>query len=269
MENSAATVRAYYDSDPEREWERLDRHRFELPVTMHFLRRLLPAKGRILDVGGGPGRYAIELASQGYAVDLFDLSPRSLEAARRRAAERNTRLEGFHEGDAVDLGRFADGVFDAVLLFGPLYHLLDESQRTRAVTEALRVLRVGGLLAAAFLSSYAGAYDMLSKDPGLIRDGDQQLLRCRASDTFLASRDWVFTDAFYIEPFEIEPFMARFPLHQEAIIGAEGLTAQSQARIGELGEGVIRKWIDFSVKIADTKGAIASSIHVMYFGRKA
>ena len=90
----------------------------------------------MLDVGGGPGRYAIELARRGYRVVLFDLSRVCLKIAREKAHEAGVELTGYEHGDAWDLTRFRDGSFDAVLLLGPLYHLLAEEECRRAIREA-------------------------------------------------------------------------------------------------------------------------------------
>ena len=80
-------VEAMYDADSEREWQRLVRHRTEFGVTMRALDDYLPsAPAKILDIGGGPGRYAIVLTQQGYEVTLLDLSQNNLTLARQKAA---------------------------------------------------------------------------------------------------------------------------------------------------------------------------------------
>jgi SAM-dependent methyltransferase len=87
---------------------------------------------RILDLGGGPGRYAIELARRGHRVVLSDLSPELLEQARARIAsapEVRDRIESVDEISAEDLSRYADESFDAVSAFGPFYHLVAEHER--------------------------------------------------------------------------------------------------------------------------------------------
>lgn len=81
------TVREYYDRNAEKEWERLvqDPYRqLEFIVTAHFLDKYLPKKGLVLDAGGGPGRYTIDLAKKGYDVVLFDLSAECLREAEKR-----------------------------------------------------------------------------------------------------------------------------------------------------------------------------------------
>lgn len=83
-------VRSYYRTYDE--WGRLVRdsyHELELSTTLHYLRRYLPPRGLILDAGGGPGRYSIELARRGYRMVLLDFTPELLNKARG-----NTRRAG-------------------------------------------------------------------------------------------------------------------------------------------------------------------------------
>ena len=101
---------------------------------------VLPSpSARILDIGGGPGRYAIELTRQGYEVTLVDLSDECLRLCAQKAAEQGAEPAAMIQGDARDLSTFGDAALDAVLLFGPLCHLLSARDRTDAITEAVRV----------------------------------------------------------------------------------------------------------------------------------
>ena len=61
-------------------------------------------------------------------------------------------------GDARSLAE-GDGSYDAVLLLGPLYHLTERADRMRALAEARRVTRPGGIVAAAVISRYASTFD--------------------------------------------------------------------------------------------------------------
>ena len=127
-------VAAHYDNDPEREWERLARHRTEFAVTTRVLAEHLPSPpGQILDVGSGPGRYALHLTRQGYRVVLLDLSPRSLDLALEMATREGIYLPPPVQGDATALPEDYTEQFDAVLLLGPLYHLLELADRLAAV----------------------------------------------------------------------------------------------------------------------------------------
>ena len=150
-------MRAGYNQDPEREWQPLEggaQARLEFLITQHVLAQRLPPPDRpchLLDAGGGPGRYTIALARQGYRVTLLDLSPALLDLARARIAEAapviQERVVAVVEGSMTDLTGFADAQFDAVLcLGGPLSHVLDPAARQRALHELQRVLRPAGRL---------------------------------------------------------------------------------------------------------------------------
>jgi SAM-dependent methyltransferase len=140
-------VRNYYAESVQEEWTRLTRdayHRLEFDTTLRFLGKHLPQKGRVLDAGGGPGRYTIELAKRGYGVVLLDLTPANLEFARQQIerAKVQNGVEQIVEGSIVDLARFADSTFDAVVcLGGPLSHVLEPSSRDRAIDELVRVCK--------------------------------------------------------------------------------------------------------------------------------
>ncbi|TAK65295.1 MAG: methyltransferase domain-containing protein [Dehalococcoidia bacterium] len=72
-------VERYYDGAAHNEWIRPDRDRVEFAVTLRaFDEYLPPAPARVLDIGGGPGRYAIELTQRGYEVALADISEAAL-----------------------------------------------------------------------------------------------------------------------------------------------------------------------------------------------
>jgi 2-polyprenyl-3-methyl-5-hydroxy-6-metoxy-1,4-benzoquinol methylase len=95
------SVERYYDDSPQREWDRLEvlHDRIEYAVTLRALDEFLPrAPAAILDIGGGPGRYAIALGERGYTVTLADLSRANLDFARERAAEADVTLVSLHRG---------------------------------------------------------------------------------------------------------------------------------------------------------------------------
>jgi ubiquinone/menaquinone biosynthesis C-methylase UbiE len=125
----------------------------ELIRTRELLRRHLPAApAAVLDVGGGPGTHARWLSADGYAVHLVDPVQSHLEQA---AASGSCTTE---LGDACALTA-EDGSYDAVLLLGPLYHLPERTDRLRALREAWRVVRTGGLVAVAAIGRHAALLD--------------------------------------------------------------------------------------------------------------
>lgn len=125
----------------------------ELLRTRVLLERFLPGPpARVLDVGGASGVYASWLSGRGYQVHLIDPVP------LHREQERADGRFSVAPGDARHLTE-GDGSYDAVLLLGPLYHLTERTDRIRALAEARRVTRPGGIVAAAVISRYASTFD--------------------------------------------------------------------------------------------------------------
>jgi len=121
-----------------------------------LLRDLPPAPCEVLDIGGAAGPYAYWLAGLGHRVHLVDLVPRHIEQAREIGSHPGSpQLASMRSGDARALD-FADASADAILLHGPLYHLTERAERLRAIREAARVLRPGGVLFAFAITRYAG-----------------------------------------------------------------------------------------------------------------
>jgi SAM-dependent methyltransferase len=148
-----AEIQAHYERGKERDRLAGGVGRLEfIRTTEIVLRRLPAAPALVADIGGGPGRYALWLASLGYQVEHRDLMPLHVQQLEADAAS----LGGVNAtlGDARDLD-LADASVDAVLLLGPLYHLRARPDRVRALAEARRVVRPGGPVFAAAISRWA------------------------------------------------------------------------------------------------------------------
>lgn len=260
-------VAAFYDTYGEREWTRLERHRTEYAVTMRALSGTLPpAPARVLDIGGGPGRYSVALAKQGYQVTLVDLSPVQLDRARIHAAEFGVTLEAIVEADALDLPDTIAGMFDATLLFGPLYHLLDSGARARAISAALHRLRPGGILAATFISRFAPFRDVAINDPfWVVRDPCyvEQVLR-----TGIHDRGEDLAHAYFAHPAEIVPFMEACGLKTMVLLGVEGILAGHEMAVNMLTGAAWEAWVTLNEQFARDPALLGAADHLLYIGKK-
>jgi ubiquinone/menaquinone biosynthesis C-methylase UbiE len=157
-------IRAYYETAPEHERLSTGGFQLEFERTKEMLLARIPQPpATILDVGGGPGLYALWLADLGYEVHLIDPVTSLLEFAQRSSKNSARPIASCNVGDARELHWDSKSV-DAVLELGPLYHLVDHDDRLRALKEAFRVLRSGGQVFAAAISWFASALDGMSRD---------------------------------------------------------------------------------------------------------
>lgn len=154
-------VREFYDRYGEREWERLAKTaygRLQFALQWHFVAKYLPPGGKVLDAGGGPGRFAAELARVGAKVVLLDISPVQLRIAQEKLREAGKEIAEnvlLFEGDICELP-FEDETFDlALALGGPLSYVLERAGQ--ALEELKRVTCRGGALILTVMSNFGGA----------------------------------------------------------------------------------------------------------------
>ena len=150
---------AYYEKGGEKNRLELDYSMLEGIRTREIISRFLPDHSiHILDAGGGTGFYSFWLKELGHYTTLIDLSPYNIEAAKEYGSLHNVQLDGYGIADATSLD-LEDNRFDMVLMMGPLYHLIEKNDRIKALSEAKRVLKPGGILLAAVISRYASLLD--------------------------------------------------------------------------------------------------------------
>lgn len=178
-------VRRYYSRFDE--WERLSTAagRLEFEILTRILSRRLPANQHILDLGGGPGRYAFFLAQQGHRVCLADISSELISQAQVRCATLSPQVRRnvarMDVINAIDLSTYPDDSFDAVLLFGPLYHLGPSEARV-CLEQVSAKLRPEGLLFAVYMPYELGLRSTLERAL-FAPDQVDHLNLCQVADT--------------------------------------------------------------------------------------
>jgi S-adenosylmethionine-dependent methyltransferase len=262
-----SNVETYYDQNALEEWARLDRHKVEFELTLRALTEFLPAApARLIDIGGGPGRYAIRLAQRGYQVTLVDLSGGSLELARQKAVEAEVDLKAYVHANALDLNTFAAASYDAALLLGPLYHLHKLQERRTALSQSHRLLKPGGLVFASFITRFAGFRDAAIHGYSFVLDDptySEKLLATGIHDNGVG-----FTDAYFAHPDEVIPLGENAGFTTLRLMGCEGILAGHEEYVNSLTGADHDYWLDVNYRMAQEPCLLGASDHLLYIGRK-
>ncbi len=233
----ASEILAFYENGDEEHRLRDPRRSVEYWRTLDILRRHLPPPpARILDIGGGPGIYALTLARQGYEVTLVDPVPLHLEQARATATAARVPLHRALIGDARDLHRELadDDAFDAALLLGPLYHLPKQADRVSAWAEAARLTTATGTVVAAIATRTYACWEMLTAGKlSIPRAHETMRTQLREGIYRNDSQDpRLWTTAYFHHPTEARTELEAAGLTMRTLLGVEG-PAKLLADIGD------------------------------------
>ncbi|BBC31757.1 SAM-dependent methyltransferase [Streptomyces graminofaciens] len=257
-------ILAYYEQGKEDARLRQGTGRLEFWRTQEILRRLLPeAPARVLDVGGGTGIHAEWLARDGYEVEVVDPVPLHVEQSGRLPGV-TARL-----GDARALPA-EDAAYDAVLFLGPLYHLPERPDRIRALAEAHRAVRPGGVVIGATINRFAGLNDTLLQGNYFLPERRVRVDAVSVDGRHAASSDDPhFTTAYFADPAEVPPEFTEAGLVHEGQYGVEGVAWLM---------GGVEEWLDdperreavlaATRRIESEPSLLGASGHVLTVGRR-
>jgi SAM-dependent methyltransferase len=227
-----------------------------------ILRHLPPGPLQVLDVGGGPGVYSKWLIQLGHDVSLIDPVQLHIDQAMLNGVTAEL-------GDARQIER-ASGTVDAVLLLGPLYHLVERDDRLRALGECLRVLKNGGVIFAAAISRFAALLDLLVRLDRLHEEAIQDAVTSSlASGTFGGGPSGLFTTAYLHRPGELRLEAEQAGISDVRIYNIEGP--------GFMVHDFAERWADPARKhalltaaqlVEEDDDMLAAASHLLLVGRK-
>jgi S-adenosylmethionine-dependent methyltransferase len=174
-----------------------------------------------------------------------DLAPAYIAFANARQEETGVRLRECHVGDARGLPFLADERFDLVLCMGPLYHLVEESDRRAAIAECRRLVRPGGHIVSTIITRMAQSMCLIKEKPGAIAAWEGTLCRGIEGGRNYTDFDTGFTEAYFVDPLEVKGMLECEDLDLIKLAGAEGFACQSEEALKSLDADDFRKWMDF------------------------
>ena len=127
-----SNIEKHYNKHPE-DLRLLRRHGIvEFETTMHHLHRFLQPDFQVLDIGAGTGRYTSALMAEGFQVKAVELVKRNIDVFLKREPTADVV-----KGDARDMPFLTTAMADVTLLLGPLYHLIGDEEKLKALNKSL------------------------------------------------------------------------------------------------------------------------------------
>lgn len=264
--SNIGAIKEFYDNSVEHEWERLERNPYEFRINTYFMDRYIKPGDKVLDVGGGPGRYSLYFANKGCDVTLVDLSKENVKFAKEKAKELNLKIKAI-DGNACDIDNLVNEQYDHVLLMGPLYHLIEESDRRKAVSNCLKLLKPNGVFYASFISACAGIIYLLREDPSMIENSKliEDYTYFEEDHAFSGN---AFTEARFERIWDIVPFMNEYNLKKLHLLGSESILSPFKNQVLSQPQIIIDKCIDLAIKVCEREDLLSYSEHLLYIGKK-
>lgn len=270
-----ARIAKYYGQFDE--WSRLDtpEGRLELPIVLGILDGFLKPASRVLDLGGGPGRYTVELSNRGYRVSLGDLSPELVEIAKGKVATLGNPalVEGLDVVNALDLSRYATGSFDAILLFGPLYHLTKSEEIDACLGEVRRVLKTDGLVFGIYMPRTEGIRHIVERSFFSPAQVDARVLsELAATGVFHNASESGFQEGMYLDTETLRGHFRKAgfdEIHLRSIRGVGYGMEEKILGLAETDRGRFDAIMALIEKTATEPGIVESCGHAVYIGKKA
>ncbi len=233
----------------------------EYTTTMAYIHKYLRPGMRIAEIGAGTGRYSLALAREGHRVEAVELVQRNIQIFQsKRKAEDDIRI---FQGNAMELSFFADESMDMTLLLGPMYHLFSEEHKKKALAEAVRITRPGGILMAAYCLNEATVLQYCFGRKTIWEDMQKGLL----DDNFVWRANE--NDAFsLVRPADIRALMKAFPAERLHLVATDGASRYLDGMLEEMDEGMFRKYLDYHFSICEREDLIGASNHVLDVLRK-
>ena len=228
----------------------------EFAVSMKFIHDYLPQDRKnckILDVGAGTGRYSLALCGEGFDVTAVELVKSNLDVLRSKHSPVKT-----WQGNAVDLHFLENDAFDMTLLFGPLYHLHEKSEKLKALSEAKRVTKSGGAILVAYLMNEYSLFSYCFKEnriAELMKDGAVSV------DFKVCAKNDELYDYMRLE--DIDSLNREADLERLTIFSPDGMADYMRKELNAMSEESFKLFIDYQMQAAERKDLIGAGSHTV------
>lgn len=251
-------LRDFYEGHCDEDARLRSRHGMvEFLTTMRYIEKYLEPGDKILEIGAGTGRYSHALAQKSYAVDAVELLEHNIEVFRRNTLPGEPVT--VRQGNALDLGGFGNDSYDITLLLGPMYHLYTVEDQRRALTEAIRVTKPGGVVFAAYCGSDATAIQYCFVR-GMFKDPHYRALADPVTFKLASTPAEVFT--LYRRE-EIDGLMESLSVKRLHFVGTDMATGYMRDTIDQMDDELYELYLQYHFAVCERSDLVGASNHFL------
>ena len=227
----------------------------EFVTSMKYIHKYLEKfnNPKILDIGAGTGRYSVALAEEGYDVTAVELVKYNLGILKKK----NSSVKAY-QGNATKLSRFEDESFDLTLLFGPMYHLYSHKDKLKALNEAKRVTKKGGIILVAYVMNEYSVITYGFKQNNIKECMENNKL---TNDFHTISSKEDLYDYVRIE--DINKLNEEAGLEREIIISADGPADYLRQTLNAMDDEAYRLFIEYHLATCERYELIGAAAHTV------
>lgn len=229
----------------------------EYITTMKYIEKYLKPGMRILEIGAATGRYSHALAQRGYSVDAVELLEHNIELFKQNTHKGESVTITL--GDATDLSAFESNSYDITLLLGPMYHLFTTEDKLKAMSEAIRVTKKGGIVFAAYCMGDASILMYGFKRGELYSVIEKHMLDIETFDTFSSPQD-----IFELHRKEdIDKLRERFHVKQLHFVATDGYAHHMKDTVEQMDDRMYELYLKYHLATCERQDMVGYSNHTL------